>query len=54
MSADMLALSFNVLDGMLFPVAAFFRSIFKSSLIISFLSIAWNENKFDLNPIFDK
>ena len=44
-SANMLALSFNVLDGMLFPVVASW-STFKSSLIILFLFIAWNENRF--------
>ena len=33
-------LNFNVLDGILFPVVAFFVSIFKRSLIISFLSTA--------------
>ena len=33
-------LNFNVLDEILFPVVAFFVSIFKRSLIISFLSTA--------------
>ena len=46
MSADMSALSFNVLDRILIPVVAFFGLIFKILLMISFLSIAWNEKKF--------
>ena len=44
-SADMSAFSFYVLDRMLFP-EVFFLSIFKIYFIISFLSIARNENKF--------
>ena len=43
MSAEMSAFSFTALNGMLIPAVAFLGP---SSLIISFLSIAWNENKF--------